>query len=285
MKRIQFLVLSFFLINTGLVYSQDFPTKGEVYDYDIGDVFHRMDTYSWGFYTVDYYDSIFWNIEVIDKYFSINEDTVTYQYYIEKLELYGYEPQNNNYSEYYETNSITNLDQVQDGDEVIEGGEFYNGRKTVKENITYGAGTAQEIDRSYRWTVGCGHSYYYRHEWRWDTYFTDYLKKELVYFKKGDEEWGEEQVILGANEIQSNSELLFYPNPTKDKLNIYLPSSSLKANKIQIFNMAGELLLSKEMHSSKLQIDLSLLPNGLYFINQIDESGNIVTSAKFIKVE
>lgn len=42
MKRIYFLLFSLLLLISSVSYSQDYPTIGEVYDYDVGDVFHTF---------------------------------------------------------------------------------------------------------------------------------------------------------------------------------------------------------------------------------------------------
>jgi len=280
MKRIYFLLFSFFLLVSTFTYSQVFPTRGEIYDYEVGDVFHRINSDSWGFYgSVDFGDSIFITQEVVDKYYSESGDTLYYQLFIQKLERYHSNPGNNNYSEYYTNIEFANLDGIVEGDEIIEGGSLYNGRKTVMTNYDYGGGTSEEIYVTHSWTVGCGYSQYRWYRWRWDIYLGEYIDHKLVYYKKGDEEWGEEQTIVGLDEITADSEIQIHPNPASDYINIQSQESAV----IQIYNSIGQLLLSQKTNSTNSQIEVFSFPAGVYFVNLLNDEGLNIGKSKFLK--
>jgi hypothetical protein len=71
MKIFYYLIISFYVLISGTASSQDFPARGEIYDFNIGDVFHTYLSASIGMADLQ-------NIEIVDKYFSQNSDTVFY---------------------------------------------------------------------------------------------------------------------------------------------------------------------------------------------------------------
>jgi hypothetical protein len=82
MKHIDIFITSLFILLSGFIFSQEFPTKGEIYNYDIGDIFHIHEYASAsgsGF-------SATVNIEILEKYYSENGDTVFYNQLNKRLE-------------------------------------------------------------------------------------------------------------------------------------------------------------------------------------------------------
>lgn len=68
---------------------------------------------------------------------------------------------------------------------------------------------------------------------------------------------------LGANETEIQSGISFYPNPSSGILNIQTAGKTM--NEIQLMDMQGKLVLSKNSTSSNEQIDLSAFEPGMYF--------------------
>ncbi|MEN9610526.1 MAG: hypothetical protein RLZZ628_1340 [Bacteroidota bacterium] len=62
--------------------------------------------------------------------------------------------------------------------------------------------------------------------------------------------------------IHTHNEIQLFPNPTMGK--IYIPSSDFQWNRISIFNHLGQILIEKA--AVEHEIDLSHLPNGIYYI-------------------
>jgi para-nitrobenzyl esterase len=86
--------------------------------------------------------------------------------------------------------------------------------------------------------------------------------------------------VLSVNDIDySEREIRLFPNPADEKINAELPAILKEKLKIQIFNSMGRLLREIETNHS-IQIDISDLPKGLYFIhfNNLSEQAQ-----KFIK--
>ncbi len=72
-----------------------------------------------------------------------------------------------------------------------------------------------------------------------------------------------------------------YPNPTSGEITI--ACSSVKENtSIHLYTIFGKKLWTKMMASQQMEINLSNLPSGIYFL-QMTENGNILTTEKIIK--
>ena len=82
---------------------------------------------------------------------------------------------------------------------------------------------------------------------------------------------------LAAKEIQGKNKLSAFPIPTNKILNVINPENG--ANKIEVYDTSGKLLLNKNFTSSenKISLDVEYLPKGIY----IYKIGDL--SAKFIK--
>jgi hypothetical protein len=67
---------------------------------------------------------------------------------------------------------------------------------------------------------------------------------------------------LGSNEISNTNLFSIYPNPANTEITIVLPSCN--TSQIEISNATGQLIIKDQ---NKNKIDISTLPNGLYFIS------------------
>lgn len=77
---------------------------------------------------------------------------------------------------------------------------------------------------------------------------------------------------IGINEINSESEVSVFPNPSTGKFHLNL----LQSNNciIKIVNPMGETILEDtKINSAKTEIDLSAQPSGIYFIEIISPAG------------
>ncbi|MFM2226592.1 MAG: hypothetical protein RJA07_2794 [Bacteroidota bacterium] len=93
---------------------------------------------------------------------------------------------------------------------------------------------------------------------------------------------------VGIEEVEKNK-LIVYPNPANEWLTIN--DNWLTINTIEITDVLGRVMVSLSNHinqqiknsfTQQLQIDVSILPNGIYFIKTIDVKGNQL-NAKFVK--
>ena len=90
------------------------------------------------------------------------------------------------------------------------------------------------------------------------------VKVELLEFK-------EEEVITAIEEVQNDIDRLFYPNPTRGKLNLINPFDYFL---IQIYDQKGRLVHSLNLVENQNAIDIGHLPTGMYLINASGSHGN-----------
>ena len=80
-------------------------------------------------------------------------------------------------------------------------------------------------------------------------------------------------VTVGVNEIAAAGSLQVYPNPASDFLNIQSGSETDKAT-VMLYNNLGELILTKQF-KEKTTVDVSALPQGIYFVTVSNEKERI----------
>lgn len=69
--------------------------------------------------------------------------------------------------------------------------------------------------------------------------------------------------ILATGEV-SQQQILYYPNPVKDMLNL---SYTKEIQSVEIFDLSGKQVLRRDLKSKYAAIDLSKLPSGSYILN------------------
>jgi hypothetical protein len=104
--------------------------------------------------------------------------------------------------------------------------------------------------------------------------------RSLVFYKKGDVEWGTPLVIVGLEEAKLLSDIKVYPNPVKDYLSVEFKESALPA-KIEIYNVMGSLLKEFVLMETNQQISLQQLTPGLYFYRIVNEK-EVLGSGKLV---
>ena len=88
----------------------------------------------------------------------------------------------------------------------------------------------------------------------------------------------------GISDIDA-AQITMYPNPVKNTLTVSLPQTTSTA-KIDIYNLIGSKVYSKQLNSRDLEqdFDLSALDAGIY-VARITDQGKIVTTRRFNKVD
>ena len=87
----------------------------------------------------------------------------------------------------------------------------------------------------------------------------------LVYFKKGEEEWGNPiEFYTGMNKVNEISEIKVYPNPASDYLHIDIESGNITIEEAIIYNHLGQKVLEDVPVNNT--VDVSKLKPGIYFI-------------------
>jgi len=79
--------------------------------------------------------------------------------------------------------------------------------------------------------------------------------------------------ILG---FEQDATLKVWPNPVLDgKLIVEIPANS-EGSVIQIYDISGQLVLTRPMNHPKTEIDISHLPNGVYIVRVGHRSVRII---------
>lgn len=81
-------------------------------------------------------------------------------------------------------------------------------------------------------------------------------------------------------EIFERNSLKIYPNPTSDFINISLSNESLENSKIEIYNLLGALIYSKDSTTENPKINVQNFSKGIYILS-VEKNGTILKS-KFI---
>lgn len=84
---------------------------------------------------------------------------------------------------------------------------------------------------------------------------------------------------LDVKSVTIDHEVSVFPNPVKD--NLYIKSAK-EITEFNVFNFAGQKILSQKNNTKTPQLNTSLLQKGAYILQMIDKEGNS-TSTKFIK--
>lgn len=74
--------------------------------------------------------------------------------------------------------------------------------------------------------------------------------------------------------------VLVYPNPAKDFVNINITGADARGTMGSLFNMAGQIVLSKSLQNGSNQLDVSRLAQGVYQLKLVSNTG--VQSIKII---
>ena len=87
---------------------------------------------------------------------------------------------------------------------------------------------------------------------------------------------------VGVDEYLNESEILVYPNPVSQSLNINLEKTTLDVSEIQLFDSKGRCVRSISADDSQIQIDCTPYANGHYIIRFVNDKGRVVDSRNII---
>jgi len=277
-----FLILLLCFINTS-IFGQEISTNGEIYDFEISDVFHYTDCGEYGGGQDGF--SRWINDSIVDKYYSVNNDTLFYIVNRNAMVISAENPEWT-YQSYTYLRTITNLDSlIYSGniDTVYSTINYFNGRLINRRRYTtyYTPQPYMPDSTVYNmyWVVGCGLVV----DMRQDFPYWSFEEFRLKYYKKGDEEWGIPVLVLTSIEhFEKNPNILIYPNPVFSEFNIDLKNCDTKFYKLEIYTMKGELLMNQKLESGRInQVSLPELEKGLYILKLISEIK--IYSSKIIK--
>ncbi|WP_158850070.1 glycosyl hydrolase family 8 [Algibacter sp. L1A34] len=108
-----------------------------------------------------------------------------------------------------------------------------------------------------------------------DAYFGSTLRAIYMFALSGNMYNALSETVL-SNISETQKTFKLYPNPVLDNLNILFKTSKLRT--INVYTINGELLLSNEVNTLQVKIDLSQFNSGLYFLNIDRENFKIIKS-------
>lgn len=98
-------------------------------------------------------------------------------------------------------------------------------------------------------------------------------ERKIVYYKKGETEWGEKLVITNVSEIKASNDLKVFPNPASFYITISNPSN-IKIKKIELVDFLGRVVQiwdANEWTGNKLNIQH--ISPGIYFLKAKTDNG------------
>jgi len=241
-------------------FSQDISTNAEVYDFDVGDVFHLEYTYKAGGYVEEH--SIYL-VEIIDKYYLFGNTVLNYDRAITRMDFYG--ASDTTYYSYTDAKTIENLDDpVNNGEitSVYNDPPDYNGR-LINEfyEVTNNLPSYYQV-LTKKFTEGCGLAYNSNLQTIMNSVFIETM--ELIYFKKGSEEWGNPVLTSLPADHHDETIVNCFPNPAHQYF--ILEAENIKINSVYILSMTGETIKSVDVTASQQRIDIAGLKAGFYLL-------------------
>lgn len=256
------LSLIFLLQGYQYLYAQNFLTKGEVYNYEIGDEFHYHLSRPWMFN--DYYIH-----RVLNKY-----TTSSHLYY----EMGNIDKSNGNnilstfldsiplavlQNPIVDTNSAWLFaDTICTSTDSIIINNNYNGLPYQYFNFTLNVPDNYEPPFwSEHYGKGIGRTRYY--------YVTmgGYLSIDLVYFKKDTVVWGNDVYITAISELEQQQNWKIFPNPFTNHVSITIDNIAGENLNFLLYNNIGQLVWETKIITSQTVHTVALptiLASGVY---------------------
>jgi len=251
-------------------HAQEPLSIGQIYNYDIGDIFQI----AWSA-SDKYGESSNTDIEIIDKYYNQNTDTVFYVRYIKKEYSSSDEPWNH-YAYYTDTIFYGNLDYVYE-DITFTDPDLYNGRRIIM--FESGTGNPEQYIET-RYADGLGKVKYYYNCWEPEN--TAEALRRLTYYKKGEEEWGNYHLVSSPESLQHKASLRVYPNPSSDMITFDFGNQFEKYSELKLFTVQGVFIKSYLIKNERVTFNNNSLKPSIYFYSILDSYGNTLIMNKII---
>lgn len=104
----------------------------------------------------------------------------------------------------------------------------------------------------------------------------DECDNELVFTTEFD-------CLIGIKDIEADKVISLYPNPAKNQINIEYPES-LNIQNLKIVNILGQdVYVASVNNDSSIQLDVSSLTSGIYYIHVNTQEGTIIRKFEIIK--
>jgi hypothetical protein len=85
-----------------------------------------------------------------------------------------------------------------------------------------------------------------------------------------------------VNVSKVDDDIVLYPNPAKDDLNvIFDPNSDVK--NIAVYNLIGKIVSIYKVNGNNAKLNVSNVPSGIYFVRLLDGQGRVIATRKFTR--
>lgn len=108
------------------------------------------------------------------------------------------------------------------------------------------------------------------------------LKGNSYIITQGFQQAEQNKIITSKNTQLVDFQAKIFPNPTVDILNLTIEGNVENDFKVQVFNLNGQLLMSKDFNGATTEIEAQDLPKGEYIL--ILTKGDARLSSKFLKL-
>lgn len=90
-----------------------------------------------------------------------------------------------------------------------------------------------------------------------------------------------EDFTTGIPQYLTENDIVVYPNPVSDNLNVTLKTDEFQVTNIAVYDINGKLVLSQPIHDNQISVNARQLATGSYFLRLSDGKRSITT--KFVK--
>ncbi|HSN50664.1 MAG TPA: T9SS type A sorting domain-containing protein, partial [Bacteroidales bacterium] len=133
---------------------------------------------------------------------------------------------------------------------------------------------------------GLGRTYYFFDSWDGSNSHQDYTN--LVYYKKGEEEWGIPlaascTLIVPVNEKVNTPRVTIFPGPVVSSATLNIRGTQEKEQfTLALLDISGRVMKEYSFSGSSFHFDRNNLSSGIYFVRISGNSGNIVQTVRVV---
>lgn len=256
------IVLQFIFSSFNLLAQDSLLTVGEVYDFEIGDIFQ----YEYHYYGSNPPEGEIY--EILNKWYSVNMETINYARKITHyLWKYAALPEPHAYyalTYAYDTLSKSYLDSYFSLTDSLD--HYYHGycdSLCVSYRYVYNPSFEPSGGQD-DYSKGLGQVYHEEFDWSEPYYF---FSKTLNYYKKSGVECNAQNYVLGIESNKSvESPNLLFPNPTNGLFSITVDKP---IHSLLVFDISGKVVSSVNFNQQNLlnyQVNITNQVEGVYFV-------------------
>ena len=95
---------------------------------------------------------------------------------------------------------------------------------------------------------------------------TDTISKALHFVNERNYEQKTQKELPKINSDLTNADVVIYPNPAENRINIILPLEPTCQVEFQLFDIAGNLMYSSQLYRIENSLDLPIISTGVYIV-------------------